>query len=825
MAPSRSRSGSRKRRRDGGERERRRRGERTRRRDSAAATPADPAAVAPPPIEPAGGKPTLDSYYRTLPQAQPPAAASLTPGDSPAPAASVFQATSSTAPAPAASAPHDFAEERPNAYKAFERAAVRPSVGGRVEVALTRKTCLDKHVPDFIRCVGCWMSRNLGDPRKAPWRLQTLDLSHNELQDASIIQVVEALEKDDVRLNVLRLRGNRIHSSSLTAITQYMWRSAEALAEVDLAENEIVVSQGSDGQDPVSALLRCIYNHSGYPRRVAKTSTPEEGQEPYDEQPLVLHLEGNLIADPGLLVGEICRKGGRDKVRICGGPEAYPPQGKLLYLSVFLPNLTKQRCAVPPLPLELQQEFYGGRQPPPAQAQDIFHREPYHGAAPGRPELTHPGQPRPDAHDSFAQQRAPPPGQYPVDPRGPPPDWGRPGAPPPHDPARSHPPAHPGPPPPHGTSPHYPQQPAPHQPPHSHHPPPHGHAPGAPPQDFRHPHPGPHGHPPPAGGAPPPFGARPEYGHHPPPGAPPHGAPPAPGHYPHPHAPPAAHPSYPPPGPGQGHPPPHHPPPLGRPPAGYPPPGAPGYPPGHPPHPHHPPQHGAPPPGHPDWRPPAHHLPPHPGHPPHGAPPAYPGAPHHPGMPPPGHPLPGMPPHGALPPPHGARPHGHLPGPPLPLPGAPPGHPGAHPHAYPGLPPHGHPPPGLPPPGVPPPGVPPPGAPPPYPGAPPHPFGAPPTPAVSSTAVPNGAPGPDGQASLVNAPKDVIQKAVVKYLCKLDEKLEEDDTLQTLAEFSAILAASSKPAAMVEEELSSLLDPALAKPLTDWLMDNTRPPK
>lgn len=75
--------------------------------------------------------------------------------------------------------------------------------------------------------------------------------------------------------------------------------------------------------------------------------------------------------------------------------------------------------------------------------------------------------------------------------------------------------------------------------------------------------------------------------------------------------------------------------------------------------------------------------------------------------------------------------------------------------------------------------------------------------------------------SLKGASKEVLQQAIFRYVEKLDDTLETD-TMHTLAEFAAILASSDKPAGVVEEELRSLLEPELAKPLTAWIMTKTR---
>lgn len=240
----------------------------------------------------------------------------------------------------------DFAEEKPEQYRAFEKMAVRTLPAG-IEVGLPNKFCLDKHVPDFLSCLQCWMRRHLPDSR----RMHRLDLSDNGLSDESIARVIAVLRQDDVRVMRLILKGNRANAKGTQAITEYLWDCPEALLELDLSDNQITVGNGSEGNDPVSALLRCLYNHSAYPRRVAKHGPSPGGvratarkDEEYDIEPLTLRLGNNQVGEPTSLLDLVRSKGGKEKVGLRSCPEAYTPTTQE-FLSVYMPDFQKQRVA------------------------------------------------------------------------------------------------------------------------------------------------------------------------------------------------------------------------------------------------------------------------------------------------------------------------------------------------------------------------------------------------------------------------------------------------------------------------------------------------
>lgn len=235
----------------------------------------------------------------------------------------------------------DFAEERPDAYRAFETMAVRSTEAG-LEIGLPQKLCLDRHVPDFLACLRCWIRRNLGEPgaSRRPWRLHKLDLSHNNLSDESIAEVAEALRYDDVRVQRLHFAGNCAHQKGPQALTEYLWACPEAVVELDLSKNNIAVESGSEGNDPVSALLRCLYNHPGYPRRVARHATARL-PESFDIEPLTLRLGGNRVKEPCVLLDLVTSKGRKERVGLRTSPEVYQPNIEE-FLSVFMPGFQEQ---------------------------------------------------------------------------------------------------------------------------------------------------------------------------------------------------------------------------------------------------------------------------------------------------------------------------------------------------------------------------------------------------------------------------------------------------------------------------------------------------
>lgn len=215
--------------------------------------------------------------------------------------------------------------------------AVRSSERG-VELRLMDQMCMDRHVPDFLLCLECWLRRSFGEPVSTgrPWKLSCLDLSRNGLGHESACSVFATLKRFDVRVDRLLLAGNRFGAQAITVLTDVIWHNPEAMLEVDLADNDIFADpRGEDGAaaggDVISALLRCFYNHPAYPAQSGKKSLP-----------LIFRFSGNRVLEPKRLLKNIQAKGGKDHVRICKDMEPYSPSGRE-FLSLYAADFTKQR--------------------------------------------------------------------------------------------------------------------------------------------------------------------------------------------------------------------------------------------------------------------------------------------------------------------------------------------------------------------------------------------------------------------------------------------------------------------------------------------------
>lgn len=233
----------------------------------------------------------------------------------------------------------DFAAEKPQAYKAFVDMAVHNGEGGTT-VGLPNSMCLDRHVPDFLACLECWLVRSFGQPAatQRPWRLQCLDLSRNSLSDASLCRVLETLKRLDVRIERLWLAGNLMAERGLVALTEYVWNCRDALVEVDVADSTIPadpMAGPEPGSDGVSAFLRCIYNHGAYPLMLDHGGLKVV--------PLLLKMGNNFISHPDKLLRMIRNKGGKSHVRICSDAEPYVRGAEKEYLSVCLPDFLTQK--------------------------------------------------------------------------------------------------------------------------------------------------------------------------------------------------------------------------------------------------------------------------------------------------------------------------------------------------------------------------------------------------------------------------------------------------------------------------------------------------
>jgi len=154
--------------------------------------------------------------------------------------------------------------------------------------------------------------------------------------------------------------GNHAQSRGLEAFTDYAWDSPQAIVEMDFTDNTIAIAADLQGKDPFSALLRCLYNHPGYPRRVARAATQNTFPQPsglihdnfdaksqFDVEPITLRFGGNYIPDPSELLRHVCEKGGQDKVSIRQDALPYNP-AQDVFVSTFLPDIMQQRSPMKP---------------------------------------------------------------------------------------------------------------------------------------------------------------------------------------------------------------------------------------------------------------------------------------------------------------------------------------------------------------------------------------------------------------------------------------------------------------------------------------------
>jgi len=232
----------------------------------------------------------------------------------------------------------DFKHDRPDVYAAFESTAIRSTRDGGIDVRLPDGMCQDKHVRDFLQCFRCWLLHHQGDHRTNgnPWRIQCLNLSGNGLSDASVACIIQQLQSFDLRLEYLYLRGNRIEAKALEKITQYLWNCPDPLLEIDLASNQIDIEfSGNTCSDPVSALLRCLYNHSSYPKIIAGHDGVAK------VVPLILRLGRNRVQEPARLLKAIEVKVGKSRLQIRPSPDVYDRRGEE-FLSLCLPEFLEQ---------------------------------------------------------------------------------------------------------------------------------------------------------------------------------------------------------------------------------------------------------------------------------------------------------------------------------------------------------------------------------------------------------------------------------------------------------------------------------------------------
>lgn len=216
--------------------------------------------------------------------------------------------------------------------------AVRSSEAG-TDIKLHDRMCEDKHIPDFLLCLQSWLWNNQGDPRSTgrPWRIGCLDLSRNKLSNDSISKVLDMMKCVDVRVERLWLAGNLLEASGMTLVSEYIWNCLDPVMELDLADNE-VVADAAAGSDAMSGLLRCLYNHSSYPRIVSEKDASGSTK----VVPLTIYIGGNFIRNPKRILQGI--KAGREqRVQIRKTADPYRYKGEE-FLAIFLPNFAEQNA-------------------------------------------------------------------------------------------------------------------------------------------------------------------------------------------------------------------------------------------------------------------------------------------------------------------------------------------------------------------------------------------------------------------------------------------------------------------------------------------------
>merc|ERR1719265_2754869 len=97
-----------------------------------------------------------------------------------------------------------------------------------------------------------------------------------------------------VLIQRLNFDYNLAGARSMAALSEYVWNCPEPIQEINVAHNEVAIpGQGSD--DPISALIRCLYNHRQYPVRNMTASG-------LLVTPLVLRVSGNRLAGIQMLL-------------------------------------------------------------------------------------------------------------------------------------------------------------------------------------------------------------------------------------------------------------------------------------------------------------------------------------------------------------------------------------------------------------------------------------------------------------------------------------------------------------------------------------------
>eukprot|EP00746_Dinoflagellata_sp_MGD_P110076 gnl/MRDRNA2_/MRDRNA2_47236_c0_seq1.p1 gnl/MRDRNA2_/MRDRNA2_47236_c0~~gnl/MRDRNA2_/MRDRNA2_47236_c0_seq1.p1 ORF type:complete len:1060 (-),score=204.29 gnl/MRDRNA2_/MRDRNA2_47236_c0_seq1:34-3213(-) len=234
----------------------------------------------------------------------------------------------------------DYALEKPDAYQAFIKTSVKQGTLG-VEIVLSDKMCQDKHVPDLLSCLDAWFRRTFGNPALTgmTWTLGCLDLARNGLSDESMQLIIERLKLMDVRVRQLKLDANLMYTKGLAALTEYIWNCQDPIHEISLTDNQIECDPANPS-DPVSALLRCVYNHPRYPVACPKTDPAA----PDTVLPLTFMFKNNRMQRWQALL-DLIKSNGQDKVKYCDSQAPVKTEGYHQYfLVIYLPDISEQKA-------------------------------------------------------------------------------------------------------------------------------------------------------------------------------------------------------------------------------------------------------------------------------------------------------------------------------------------------------------------------------------------------------------------------------------------------------------------------------------------------
>jgi len=191
---------------------------------------------------------------------------------------------------------------RPDAYKSFVTHNVTMSkekgCEGLMDISLI-KLCPEVYFQDFIDCLKSWLKNTLGE--SGPYHLHKVDISYNNLSNASLKNMMKEFKALELRIDLLNLSGN--YYSDLHPLIDYIWEGEQPIKALGLRNNRLQI-------DDINGLIRCIYNHENY---------PEKSKNNKSYVPLRIELEGNPCCEGTKLsdlLNEIVHKCGHEKMYI-----------------------------------------------------------------------------------------------------------------------------------------------------------------------------------------------------------------------------------------------------------------------------------------------------------------------------------------------------------------------------------------------------------------------------------------------------------------------------------------------------------------------------